>query len=73
MTHFPETSATAKVSDKLFWRKRQRKEETLQSHCITALVLVGVELISFVVVSMKLGFGFMLETVLIVQGCFHYC
>lgn len=37
MTHFPETSATAKVSDKLCWRKSQRKGENLQNHRITYL------------------------------------
>ena len=37
------------------------------------LVLAGVKLIFFIVAGMGLCFGFVLETVLITQGCFHYC
>ena len=37
------------------------------------LVLAGVELIFLIVASMGLSFGFVLETVLITQGCFSYC
>ena len=37
------------------------------------LVLAGVEFIFFIVASMGLCFGFVLETVLITQGCFCYC
>ena len=37
------------------------------------LVLAGIELIFFIVASMGLCFGFVLETVLITQGCFSYC
>ena len=36
------------------------------------LILAGVELNVFFVASMGLCFGFMLETVLIIQGCFCY-
>jgi len=38
----------------------------------TVLVLAGIELISFTVASMGLCFGFVLKTVLIIQGCFSY-
>jgi len=37
------------------------------------LVLAGVELIFFIVAIMGLCFGFVLETVLVIQGCFSYC
>ena len=37
------------------------------------LVLAGIELILFTVANMGLWFGFVLETVLIIQGCFRYC
>ena len=37
------------------------------------LVLAWIELIFFIVASMRLCFGFVLETVLIIQGCFRYC
>ena len=37
------------------------------------LVLAGIELIFFIVASMGLCFGFVLETVLIIQECFCYC
>ena len=37
------------------------------------LVLAGIELIFFIVAGMGLRFGFVLKTVLITQGCFHYC
>ena len=37
------------------------------------LVLAGIELIFSIVACMGLCFGFMLETVLIIQGCFRYC
>jgi len=37
------------------------------------LVLAGVELIFFIAASMELCCGFVLETVLIIQGCFSYC
>ena len=40
---------------------------------ITVLVLAGIELIFFIVVSMGLCFGSVLETVLMTQGCFRYC
>jgi len=33
------------------------------------LVFAGVELIFFIVASMRLSFGFLLKTVLITQGC----
>jgi len=36
------------------------------------LVLDGVELIFFIVASMRLCFGFVLKRVLITQGCFCY-
>ena len=36
-------------------------------------VLAGVELIFFIVAGMGLCIGFVLETVLIIQGCFSYC
>ena len=36
------------------------------------LVLAGIELIFFRVARMGLCFGFVLKTVLITQGCFHY-
>ena len=36
-------------------------------------VLAGTELIFFTVASMGLCFVFVLETVLIIQGCLHYC
>jgi len=36
------------------------------------LVLAGVELNFFIVAGMGLCFGFVLETVLITQGCFNY-
>ena len=37
------------------------------------LVLAGIELVFFTVASMGLHFGFVLKTVLITQGRFHYC
>ena len=37
------------------------------------LVLAGIELIFFIVAGMGLCLGFVLETVLIMQGCFRYC
>ena len=37
------------------------------------LVLAGIELIFFTVASMGLCFGFVLETVLITEGCFRSC
>lgn len=40
---------------------------------LTALVLAGVQLIFSIVAGMKLWFGFLLETMLIIQGCFPYC
>jgi len=36
------------------------------------LVLAGIQLFFFIVVSAELCFGFVLKTVLIVQGCFSY-
>ena len=39
----------------------------------SVLVLAGIELIFFIVASMGLCFGFVLKTVLIIQGCFRYC
>jgi len=39
----------------------------------TVLVLGGLQLIFFIAASMRLCFGFLLKTVLIVQGCFRYC
>ena len=38
---------------------------------LTVLVLAGI--IFFIVASMGLCFGFVLETALIIQGCFCYC
>ena len=40
---------------------------------LRVLVLAGIELIFFIVASMGLCFGFVLETVLIIQGYFSYC
>lgn len=37
------------------------------------LVLAGMEFIFFTVASMGLWFGFVLETVMITQGCLRYC
>lgn len=37
------------------------------------LLLTGVELIFFIVSRVGLSFRFVLERVLITQGCFHYC
>lgn len=37
------------------------------------LVFSGVEIIFFIVAVMGLHFRFMLETLLIAQGCFNYC
>jgi len=37
------------------------------------LGLAGIELILFVVASMGLCFGFVVKTVLIIQGCFSSC
>ena len=37
------------------------------------LVLAGIELIFFSVAGMGLCSGFVLETVLMIQGCFCYC
>jgi len=37
------------------------------------LVLIGAGLIFFIVASKRLCFGFVLETVLIMQGWFSYC
>ena len=39
---------------------------------ILVLVLAGVELIFFIAAGMGLCFRFVLETVLIIQGCFRY-
>ena len=38
----------------------------------SVLVLAGIELIFFIVARMRLCFGFVLRTVLIIQGCFRY-
>jgi len=40
---------------------------------VYVLVLAGVELIFFIGASAGLCFGFVLKTVLIIQGCFTYC
>ena len=37
------------------------------------LVLAGIELIFFIVAGMGVCSRFVLETVLIIQGCFSYC
>jgi len=37
------------------------------------LILSEIELIFFIVASMRLCFGFVLKTVLITQTCFSYC
>ena len=37
------------------------------------LVLVLAGIIFFIVANMGLCFGFVLETVLVLQGCFRYC
>lgn len=42
------------------------------NHSGVVLVLAGVGLISFIVASLGLFFRFVLETVLIAQGCFSY-
>ena len=44
-----------------------------EANLLAVLVLAGIELIFFIVASMGLCFGFVLETVLITQGCFSYC
>lgn len=43
------------------------------SNLYTLLVLAGIRLIFFTEAHMGLWFGFLLEAVLIIQGCFHYC
>ena len=43
------------------------------SICDFELFLAGIELIFCIVASMGLYFGFVLKTVLIIQGCFHFC
>ena len=43
------------------------------SSYVVVLVLAGIELIFFVVACMGLCFGFVLQTVLMIQGCFSYC
>lgn len=40
---------------------------------LSVLVLAGVKLVFFTVAGMSLCFGFVLETVVIMQGCFPYC
>ena len=40
---------------------------------VSMLVLAGIEFIFVIVSGMGLGFGFVLETVLITKECFHYC
>jgi len=40
---------------------------------IPVLVLIGIEVVLFIVVSLELSFGFVTKTVLITQGCFSYC
>ena len=45
----------------------------LPSAFLSVLVLAGMELIFFIVASMRLCFAFVLKTVLIMQGCFSYC
>ena len=45
----------------------------MESGVENVLVLAGIELIFFIVACMGLWFGFVLETVLITQGCFSYC
>jgi len=44
----------------------------LHGICMLVLVLAGKELIFFIVANMRLCFGFVLEAVLIIQGCFRY-
>jgi len=46
---------------------------TTQQTCTPALDWAGIELIFFVAARMVLGFGSVLETVLIAEGCFSYC
>ena len=43
------------------------------SHYPSVLVLAGIELNFFIVACMGLCFGFVLKTVLVIQGCFSYC
>lgn len=40
---------------------------------LSVLVLAGVKLVFFTVAGMRLCFGLVLETVLIIQRCFPYC
>lgn len=40
---------------------------------LSVLVLAGVKLVFFTVAGMRLCFGFLLETVVIMWGCFPYC
>lgn len=37
------------------------------------LLLAGIGVIFYIVANMGCGFGFVLKTVLIEQGCFSYC
>ena len=50
-----------------------KKHKTISlNHLGIVLVLAGIELIFFMVASMGLCFGFVLKTVLIIQGYFSY-
>lgn len=40
---------------------------------LSVLVLAAVKLVFFTVADRKLCFGFLLETVVIMWGCFPYC
>ena len=57
-----------------WWTKTKDRHRThWKVGCNTVLVLGGIEIIFFTAASMGLCFGFVLETVLITQGCFSSC
>jgi len=60
-------------SNKFLWIGRGINIQKPNYVGLGALVLAQVELIFFIVASVRLCFGFVLNAVLIIQGCFHYC
>ena len=55
------------------WDGAPRNIPVSMNISLSVLVWAGRELIFFIVASMGLCFGFVLETVLIIQGCFNCC
>ena len=72
MVILPLRNATVSFVRDWYHTTRGFMAQGRQEITATVLVLAGIELIFFTVVSMGLCFGFVLATVLITQGCFCY-